>query len=267
MEQHVHGVPLPPEDFVFMDADARQGYEMGKKLANSIGALGLNTTDGHLLDVGCGYGRLAYGLLGNGYRGDYLGLDLLPDRITFLKEKFESVHPNFRFRLLNVRNDAYIFEHPQLSKSRERVESAIETSATASAVNFGAYTRRQPDAIVLLSVFTHMFDEDILAYLRAFHEIMHAGSGLLFSAFIYDDSLDDRIRDGRAKAFRYYKRLSAHCITADPAKPLAMIANEKSWIEGALKALGFEFKLYNGNWSGLAGGNLQDWIVAKRMTT
>lgn len=263
MTDSVHGVPLPPEDLVFMDQDADRGYRHGMRLASRIGALGANVEDGLVLDIGCGYGRLAYGLLGNGFRGTYVGLDILPDRIEFLQSHFTAANPRYRFHLLDVRNDVYISKHPSLSKSSAVVNSAPDNAVTASeTVDFAPFVDAVPSTIVLLSVFTHMYDGDIMNYLRAAKRVMTQESRLVFTAFVFNDAVLERIANGQSRV-QLPNVLSEHCRTASKDRPLATIAYREDWLRRMLTVEGFQFEFFAGHWSGAHAKEHQDWFVAR----
>ncbi len=64
--------------------------------------------DGAVLDVGCGFGRLAVPLTGYlGHDGLYEGFDIVPAGIDWGREHVSSRFPNFRFRLAHVANSMY----------------------------------------------------------------------------------------------------------------------------------------------------------------
>jgi SAM-dependent methyltransferase len=266
MTESVHGVPLPPEELVFMDQDADRGYRHGMRLASRIGALGANVEDGLLLDIGCGYGRLAYGLLGNDFRGTYVGLDILPDRIEFLESHFTTAAPSYQFHLLDIRNDAYLSKHPKLSTSSAMAGVAVADAASKSAsVDFSPYLDSSPTTVVLLSVFTHMYDFDIINYLRAARRVMAPDSRLVFTAFLFNEAVLERIANGESR-MQLTSVLSDHCRTSVSDKPLAAIAYRDDWLRAALTTEGFECdSMVPGRWSGGDAKEYQDWVVARTM--
>lgn len=263
MTETIHGVPLPPQELVFMDQDADRGYRHGMRLASRIGECGANVEDGLLLDIGCGYGRLAYGLLGNGFQGTYVGLDILPDRIQFLQSQFTPANPRYRFHLLDIRNDEYVSKHPELKKNAVASTQFSEESNETSRIAFSPYIESDPTTIVLLSVFTHMYDSDIINYLRAAKRVMTDQSRLVFTAFVFNDGVLERIARGQSRV-QLPEVLSEHCRTASRDKPLASIAYQDDWLRRILISEGFECEsLIPGHWSGLAAKEYQDWIVAR----
>jgi cyclopropane fatty-acyl-phospholipid synthase-like methyltransferase len=76
----VQAVPLPPQHMRFMSESDDQLVEVGRHLAAILRRHGLGESD-RLLDVGSGYGRLAIGLVTTGFRGDYVGFEILRKQV------------------------------------------------------------------------------------------------------------------------------------------------------------------------------------------
>lgn len=68
-----------------------------------------------VLDVGCGWGRLAY-LLPTTWRGDYLGIDITPEFLSITQQN----HPDLDFAQCDVSNVSQFMEE---YKQRSHVES------------------------------------------------------------------------------------------------------------------------------------------------
>lgn len=60
-----------------------------------------NLSDKSILDVGCGVGHFPLWLKEHGYRGDYLGLDLLPEMVA----RASKAHPDMRFEAADILAD------------------------------------------------------------------------------------------------------------------------------------------------------------------
>src|SRR5687768_4844681 len=66
------------------------------------------TTDSALLEIGCGFGRLAIGVLDCvGDIRHYRGVDVSPAAIAWCKRHIGSCHLSFQFTRLDVRNERY----------------------------------------------------------------------------------------------------------------------------------------------------------------
>ena len=90
-----------------------------------------------VLDVGCGHGRQAIGMMECGI-GGYTGLDVVQDSIEFCKTAFAGLS-GFEFHHLDVKNEFY---NPKGRQLPEEVVFPVET---------GAY-----DAVVAGSLYTHL---------------------------------------------------------------------------------------------------------------
>jgi trans-aconitate methyltransferase len=65
-----------------------------------------NLTEASVLEVGCGVGHLYDWLTGNGYRGDYLGIDLQDEMIARARKR----HPSVRFEVADFLAEPGRFE-------------------------------------------------------------------------------------------------------------------------------------------------------------
>jgi len=65
------------------------------------------TTHSKVLEIGCGAGRLPIGILRKIGEIEYVGLDVLPDRIEWCRKYISGPHPSFQFRHLNVYSERY----------------------------------------------------------------------------------------------------------------------------------------------------------------
>ena len=105
----------------------------------------------HVLEIGCGVGRLAYELADYlDAAGRYSGFDISPKAIGWLNEHYAPRLPNFRFDLVDVRNvryrpgsdvEATTLEFPyadeQFDVARARSRSSCTCSCPRSATTSG----------------------------------------------------------------------------------------------------------------------------------
>ena len=126
-----------------------------------------------VLDLGCGYGRLAFGLhdvcpqLGN-----YYGIDINAKSVAWCKKYIEANFPNYKFYDSNILNRRY---NPKGDQSSE-VVLPIEDE--------------QLDLIYLYSVFSHMLVDDISKYLFEFRRILKKDGSIFLTAFVEEDVED-----------------------------------------------------------------------------
>lgn len=132
------------------------------------------TKDSALLDVGCGFGRLAIGVLDRvGEIHEYRGVDVSVAAVGWCRRHVGAAHPSFQFTRLDVRNERY---NP----------------------GGGAITRafRLPfddltfDAAYAYSVFSHMELADIEQYLAELRRLLRPGGSAFVTLFVADDVPD-----------------------------------------------------------------------------
>lgn len=87
---------------------------IGQEFLNYFTNLCYLNKNEHVLDIGCGSGRMALPL--TNYltdEGHYEGLDVVPEAIEWDKQYITSQFPNFNFTLANVYNNYYIKQQKQ----------------------------------------------------------------------------------------------------------------------------------------------------------
>src|SRR5262249_45699696 len=103
-------IPLPPDDLARLTGHHHvQAFdEAAKNVAFSCKRFGGLRSDGRLLDVGCGVGRLAIGLAGFLHdRCAYEGIDVCADMIRWCQETISVKYPSFHFQQADVFNGFY----------------------------------------------------------------------------------------------------------------------------------------------------------------
>ncbi|MEQ1940717.1 class I SAM-dependent methyltransferase [Mesorhizobium sp. CN5-321] len=244
----VEGIPLPPQELLFMDKDAAAGLEHGKKLITLIQQrAGIGS--GQFLDIGCGWGRAAYGLLSAGFPGSYVGFDVLPTQIDWLRANFSPVHPQYRFEKTHIRN---AFERGD----------AGDVSANISQLCSGPL-----DIAIALSIFTHLYESTVVGYLEKVFNLLSPGRTFIFTAFLLNDESEALVRDGKGY-FKPTHRLSDHCSIQDPNNPRHVIAYSEHWLTELVARQGYIVdRVYYGNWCGrdaVTHPDGQDWIILRK---
>lgn len=229
-----------------MHKSADKGVRGAMGQVDNIQKLGINTQNGLVLDIGCGYGRLAYGLLASEFLGEYIGVDVVRNRIKWLSDNFTKADPRFRFNLDDVHNGHY-------NPSGEK-----RTSDYA-----GFIGNKSPSLIVLLSVFTHMYDDDIRSYLAQIVKVMNRDTVLFFTCFLFDGIATQGIRDGKAR-HNFPFSLSDYCRHDHEDDPLATIAYSEAFVSDAVRGAGLTATIRRGTWSGVGEGPFgQDFVIAR----
>lgn len=151
------------------------------------------TTEDCVLDLGCGVGRLAIGileLLGN-IRG-YSGVDIGEKSIQWCKKYIATRTPNFEFYHLNLFNQRY-------NPKGQRIDNDFQFP----------FPKQKFDIIYLYSVFSHMIIDDIKTYLKEFYRMLKQNGGVFLTAFVEDQVINPvnyrRQWQGKLHCVRYDK--------------------------------------------------------------
>ena len=242
--------PLPPTELRFMGEDDDRFISIGDlcvrmlREAMPVSALGM------VLDIGCGYGRLAHALLRDKrFTGRYYGLDILPQQIAWCQEHLGQ-DGRAHFRHLDLHNARY---NPA-------------GKYTVKDLDFSAMPRM--DAVVFYSVFTHMYEADIRAYLQLAAPLLKPGGSLLCTAFLLNESSDEGERTGTTR-YPMPHRLNAHVRYFNAEDPLHAIGYAEPAFLGLIGECGLRVdKVVPGSWCGRPVDGpfdpYQDMIIARR---
>ena len=167
------GMVLPPRELrlggpSFADDDRflKTAQDEARRLVTSLGL----TSGSRVLDVGCGVGRLAIGILSEvGDVREYWGVDVDERAIQWCRQYVERDHPRFRFVHLDVGN-------PRYNPSGQALMPGFRFPFPDQAF----------EIIYLYSVFSHMLEGDARLYLAEFHRLLVPSGRLFLTAFAED---------------------------------------------------------------------------------
>lgn len=242
-------LPLPPAKLRFMNENDAAFIKIGTQNFELLQEYGFSSNS-NLLDIGCGYGRMAYAIIYNQktYFGQYTGLDILPAHINWCQSNITVQCPNLNFFLMDIRNDRY---NP-LGKS------------SVSEVSFD-FSNLQYDFSCLFSVFTHMYEDEIVHYLKEINSVLKVGGICIATFFLYTSQrLEKLAQHERGLTMRY--ELNDHTRYHNPDDKLHAISFEQQYILDLCEKLGYQvLDCQHGHWAG--GNNLhyQDAIVLKKL--
>jgi SAM-dependent methyltransferase len=186
----------------------------------------------HVLDVGCGIGRMARPLTKYLTSGSYEGFDILPAGIQWCQKNIAVRHPNFRFTLADIRNQEY--------NARGLV--------TASDYRF-PYDDAHFNFAFLTSVFTHMRPLEVGRYLAELSRVLAPGGKCLATFFVLNEESRQLIDSG-ASALDFTSALSG-CWTTNPQIPETAVGYEEKEIGRLIGANSFTLQsLSYGKWCG-----------------
>ena len=123
-----------------------------------------------VLELGCGHGRTARGLLDYlRSPGRYVGLDVDARRIQDAQERIQRRVPNFEFILADVYNRQY---NPRGRHSAAQYRFPFEDESF--------------DTVYAASLLTHLLPAEIQQYFAECRRVLKSGGTCLFSAFVLD---------------------------------------------------------------------------------
>lgn len=218
----------------------------GEEFVEHLRALGGLQPDSHVLDVGCGIGRIARGLAGElRSPGSYDGFDIVAEAITWCQQHYDGTPAPFRFVHADVANPVY---NPR--------------GATAAGNYRFPYPDGAFDLVLATSVFTHLLEVDALRYLSEAARVLAPGGRLFTTWFLLDA---DATMPGQSSGPRFAQRIGPAAI-ADPGMPEAAVAYPEPWLRARLDAVGLRVlePIHPGTWPGREGLSFQDIVVAER---
>jgi len=204
--------------------------------------------DERMLDVGSGIGRKTIPLTQYfNASAVYEGIDISKAGIDWCQQRITPRYPNFRFTLLDVRNDLY-------NPSGRNEASEVRFPFADESFTF----------VMLGSVFTHMKPRDVEHYLHEIHRVLAPTQRCLISYFLLNDESRNLIDAGRSTL--PFGATFDDFATTSPEMPESAIAYEEPFIRSLYARTGFTIaRVEYGTWCGRAEGlSYQDLIVATK---
>jgi SAM-dependent methyltransferase len=203
---------------------------------------------GLVLDIGCGYGRLAYALARRGFDGRYVGIDITKRWVDWLQVNYTPVLPNYTFQWQDISNHHY---NPsgQLEPGH-----LILPPVAASA-----------DIVLILSVFTHMKFDAIKEYLNVIGRCISSSCVVYATLFTLNDEQRRLEEEGRS-VFPMQTPFGPHSRIFRPADPLYAIGHDEASIRNAVAEAGMVIDdVIFGRWCGRAeSASYQDSYFLRR---
>jgi SAM-dependent methyltransferase len=204
--------------------------------------------DSAVLELGCGHGRTARGLLDLlRAPGRYCGLDADRARIEDAQARIQRRYPNFQFSWADVYNAHY---NPR-------------GGAQASSYSF-PFADGSFDAVYAASLFTHLLPEETRNYFREARRVLKPGGRCLFSLFLLDNYRGPGTTVSALYEFHHDLPGQQRVAVRDPDHPDALVGYSVEWVRAAAAAAGLEVaRVLPGLWSESSGQafNEQDLVL------
>ena len=193
--------PMFSDDAYFL-ASARREAD---RLVHSFGL----RASSRLLDVGCGVGRLAIGIIDRlGPIQAYRGTDVDPRYVRWCQKHIQHAHPTFQFVTIDVGNPRYNPGGPAVAGDFRHP------------FDDGSF-----EIVYLYSVFSHMETEQVRIYLRDFRRLLASNGRLFFTSFAEEGVPDLSINP------KGYRR--------EWSGPLHCVRYRRGFLESLLQSSGF----------------------------
>lgn len=233
--------------------------ELVGELCSDILARHLTIMPGaHLLDFGCGVGRVGLSVLRrNPLLGGLTGIDIVPKMVDFCRAEIGARFPQATFELLTDANEHYDrFKHTASARSRSELTSAYGVGM---------------DGAFAFSVFTHVAPEDFVPLLRFVGDLLKPGARFMFTAFILTPYARAMIkaRATRASFPEPVFRNGDEVFIGTKSDRLAFIAYDIGRIEAMVWEAGLvPCALEYGDWrGGPSAGGYQDVVLCAKPET
>lgn len=243
--QRIDMVPPGEMDFV----GGSRFVEVGDEFLEYFKDLGDLQPEHHVLDVGCGLGRLARPLTSFlNESASYEGFDIVPEGISWCQENIATRFPKFSFRLANVYNKLY----------NPRGECASRDYKFP-------YPDESFDFIFLTSVFTHMLPEELENYFAEIARVLKPGGRVFITYFLLTDESKSLIENDESA-----EKLTTEfgqCRIVNEEFPEASVGYEIPYLRTLYDRHSLKIRkpIIYGNWCGRSEfTSYQDFIVAEK---
>ena len=238
-------MPIPPEERNFAgDGDFRA---IGAEFLTHFVDLGGLVPAAKVIEIGCGIGRMALPLT-QYLTGSYDGVDIVLHGIDWCSRVITPVYDTFRFHRLDVRNPVY--------------NPGGELAAERAVMPFAAGSF---DFAILTSVFTHLDEIAITAYVAELARLLRPGGRCFLSLFLMNDSARAGIWAGESR-FPFDTQGTGPVFEAEPDRPGHAVACDEAWLNGLLAHHGLDpaRPVNYGSWSGQKASHYQDRVVVEK---
>lgn len=237
---------VPPPELLYVGlGDFRKiGEEHLRYFIDDCGLM----PDHHVLDVGCGIGRMAIPMTQYlSPSGSYTGFDIVEPAVEWCRKAITPRYPKFHFDFFDLYNGGY------------------NTVAESKAATFRfPYRSDSYDFICAVSVFTHLVPADAENYLREMARLAKPGGRIFTSFYMYDDEAARLVAEGKTSLPFLHDFEGTRIV--DPEEPEHAIAFSPKHIRSLFQAAGLEIvgPIKKGLWCVRESGlDYQDIVIAR----
>ena len=246
-ERRKRDAMIPPRRLIFIgDGDFKQ---IGAEFKKQFIELGNLQPSDHVLDVGCGLGRMAVPLTSYlSKKGEYWGFDIVKKGIAWCQRNISAKYDNFHF----LHSDVYNKQYNPKGKIRARdFKFPFEDQFF--------------DFVFLTSVFTHMLPADVENYMGEISRVLKTGGKCMITFFLLNDESTALIHSGISSLdFRY--EINGY-LTTDRSTPEDAIAYNEKFVKSLFDKRGLTIiqPIHYGSWCNRQNFlGYQDLIVAEK---
>lgn len=230
-----------PRDYAIFKQNGEEFFDIFVKLC------GLKPNH-RVLDVGSGIGRKTLPLLTYLTTGSYEGLDLVESQVKWCQDKISSEYPNFRFRRIDIWSGHY------------NPSGKVKASEYRFPFEDGEF-----DFVILGSVFTHMFAEDMKNYMSEISRVLKPGARGMISYFLLNSESKRLIAEGKSTLGIVYE-VESGCKADNPNRLETAVGHDEGHVMELYEIFGMRTNIFYGSWCGRAEFlSYQDIIVLEKM--
>jgi SAM-dependent methyltransferase len=219
---------------------------IGRDLLATVQTLTALQPHHRILDLGCGYGRLAVPLTTYLERGEYCGFDIDRRAIRWCQREISSRYPNFWFAHVDVAN-SYYNRHGAIAPEAFRFPCADQSM----------------DVVVGVSLFTHLLPDSAARYIAEISRVLKPGACAAISFFTFDDISRTRVLAGNTYP-RFEQFPEAFYAITSTKQPELGIAYDETFVRDSFAAANLQvIRIERGSWAGGEGRrSFQDFALA-----
>jgi len=243
-------IPVPEiRNWVGPFNDKEWYFNLGKEQAEKIIQWLSIRPEHKILDLGCGCGRIAIHFLNYlSKQGKYIGIDNNKELLSYCVDNISILNDNFQFQYIDVYNGEYANEG---KLKCQEVVFPVGNEAV--------------DYVIMCSVFSHMYLDDIASYLKEIYRVLKRGGLFISSLNLYNEFTHNQIKMDKSHLdIKYSIGEDSYCL--DTEEPERGFAHKEEKVKELYWKNGFLIReIKYGMWSSKdLTGEFHDYIIAQK---